>query len=119
MLQELRSALVDDVERCWVLPCLDGPAVDLWAAASWRSCRVLPSDVLRRVLGAGWSRFVLVHTHPRGGPPGPADHAVTRRLVAACQVVGVELDAHLLLAPEGTYVVSGSRGAGIRGSHAA
>ncbi|MGI8536930.1 MAG: JAB domain-containing protein [Mycobacteriales bacterium] len=66
-----------------------------------------PADVLGPVLRQGWDAFVLVHTHPCGGPASAADHAVTRRLVAACAVVGVRLETHLVLTTTGTYVVSG------------
>lgn len=68
---------------------------------------VTPAQLLWPVLRAGWPQFVVVHTHPGGGQPSFADHAFTRRLVAASVVLGVRLVAHLLLTPAGTYAVSG------------
>lgn len=42
----------------------------------------------------------LLHTHPDGGPPSAADRAVTRRLVAAGAVIGLCLQAHLVVGPD-------------------
>lgn len=59
------------------------------------------ADVLRPALAVGASQLVLVHNHPHGGPASPADDAFTRRLVAACAVIGLRLRGHLVLLPEG------------------
>ena len=65
--------------------------------------RLVPADVLRPVVLAGARAYMLIHTHPAGGPPTAADVALTRRLVAAGAVVGVRLSAHLVVAPERTW----------------
>lgn len=59
------------------------------------------ADVLRPVLASGASQLVLVHNHPDGHTASPADHAFTRRLVASCAVLGLELRGHLVLLPGG------------------
>lgn len=61
--------------------------------------RITPSDVLL----SGADSYVLVHTHPLGGPPSEADLAVTRRLVAAGTVLGIRLTQHLVLGPDASW----------------
>ncbi len=70
---------------------------------------LLPADVLTPVLRHAAEALVLVHCHREDSPPSVADHAVTRRLVAASTVVGVELLAHLLVTPSRTYAIGGHR----------
>lgn len=61
-----------------------------------------PREVFRDALLANAAALVLAHNHPSGDPePSRDDEAVTRRLVRAGQLVGVELLDHL--------VVGGSR----------
>lgn len=101
MLTQLRRLLDDPAEAVVVLPSIGASSVV--ARGSEASVRVTPSQVLRPVLTAGAASYVLVHTHPKGGPPTESDLAVTRRLVAASVVVGVRLTAHIVLAPEGEW----------------
>lgn len=90
--------LIAPVEQVAVVPAGQLPLVV--ASGSARAVRVTPGQVLRPVLLAGASSYLLVHTHPHGGPPTASDLAVTRRLVAAGTVLGVRLTAHVVLAPE-------------------
>lgn len=83
-----------------VLP--DG-SLQIVAAGELSQVRVTPAAVLRPVLLAGATSYDLLHTHPRGGGPSQADLAVTRRLVAAGAVLGLQMTRHLVLAPEGTW----------------
>ncbi len=101
VLQELRTLLDDPRETVVVVPI--GAAPVLVARGAADQVRVSPAQVLRPVLLAGASCFVLVHTHPGGGPPSADDRAVTRRLVAASAVCGVRLLAHVVLSPEGQW----------------
>lgn len=60
-----------------------------------------PREVYRDALVANATAVVLAHNHPSGDPaPSTDDHAVTRRLAAAGQLVGVELLDHLVVAGE-------------------
>jgi DNA repair protein RadC len=67
------------------------------------SVRVTPAAVLGCGLRSGATAYALVHTHLTEAPPSAADGAVTRRLVSAGCVLGVELLSHVVLTPEGTY----------------
>ncbi len=58
-----------------------------------------PREILRDALLANASALVVAHNHPSGDPePSRDDEAVTRRLGRACEVVGVDLLDHLVVA---------------------
>lgn len=104
--EALRSwLLLARLEVALVLPVVDGvpgpPCVV--AVGDAGSVRLVPGQVLRAVLRTPAEGFVLVHTHTTDVPPGPADVAVTRRLMAASVTVGVPMLGHLVLAPRRTH----------------
>ena len=58
-----------------------------------------PREVFRDALLANAAALVLAHNHPSGDPePSRDDELVTRRLVRAGRVVGVEVLDHLVVA---------------------
>lgn len=58
-----------------------------------------PREVYRDALVANATAVVLAHNHPSGDPePSADDRAVTRRLAAAGDLVGVQLLDHLVVA---------------------
>jgi DNA repair protein RadC len=57
-----------------------------------------PREVFREAILARAAGVVLFHNHPSGDPtPSREDVAVTRRLIAAAAVVGVEVVDHVIL----------------------
>jgi DNA repair protein RadC len=57
-----------------------------------------PRAILREAILARAAGVVVFHNHPSGDPtPSSEDVAVTRRLVAAATIVGIELVDHLIL----------------------
>jgi DNA repair protein RadC len=59
---------------------------------------VLPRDVFREAALSGAASIVLFHNHPSGDPtPSPEDVAITRRMWAAGQVMGIDVVDHLIL----------------------
>ena len=65
---------------------------------------VHPREVFRAAVQAAAAAIVLVHNHPSGDPsPSPEDAEVTRRLVAAGQVVGIQVLDHVIVADEGFH----------------
>ncbi len=70
-----------------------------------------PREVYRDALVANASAVVLAHNHPSGDPePSSDDEAVTRRLVAAGDLVGIDLLDHLVVAA-GRWISLARRGA--------
>ncbi len=60
-----------------------------------------PREVFRDALLANAAAIVLAHNHPSGDPePSRDDEHVTRRLVRAGELVGVEVLDHLVVAGE-------------------
>lgn len=58
-----------------------------------------PREVYRDALTSNATALVLAHNHPSGDPaPSRDDRAVTRRLAAAGDLVGVQLLDHLVVA---------------------
>ncbi len=66
------------------------------------SVAVRPAAILGPCLAAGAAAIVLVHNHPSGSPrPSAADLRYTDRMRQACQLVGVRLVDHVVVAAGG------------------
>jgi DNA repair protein RadC len=69
-----------------------------------------PREIMRDALLANAAACVLVHNHPSGDPePSRDDERVTRRLVEAGRLVGVEVLDHLVVGG-GSWVSLARRG---------
>lgn len=59
---------------------------------------VHPREVFRRAIRDAAASVILVHNHPSGNcTPSPEDHAVTKRLEAAGDLLGIEVLDHIVL----------------------
>lgn len=59
---------------------------------------VRPADVFREAVKQGYPRVIVAHNHPSGDPePSPEDILVTRDLVKAGEILGIELMDHLII----------------------
>ena len=99
-----RLALLEH-EEVWLLT-LDGrnglKSTKRIAQGGLHGCALTTRDVLRPALRDAASAIVLVHNHPSGDPgPSPEDIDMTRALGAACEVVGVPLLDHVVVARGG------------------
>lgn len=55
-------------------------------------------EVFRSAIVVGANSIVLMHNHPSGNPtPSDADIAVTRQLIAAGKVIGINLVDHIVV----------------------
>lgn len=74
------------------------------ARGTLNATRFTPRDVLTPALHAGCCGIVLVHNHPSGEPEASrADRMATAALRTACQIVGVDLVDHVIVAPGGRH----------------
>jgi DNA repair protein RadC len=65
---------------------------------------VHPREVFKAALLSSAASLIFVHNHPSGDPtPSPEDIAVTRRLVEAGELLGVEVLDHVVIG-EGVHV---------------
>ena len=92
-------------EEVWVL-CLDGRnglvCARRIAQGGLHGCALTPRDVLRPALRDAASAIILVHNHPSGEPgPSSEDMEMTRAVAIACDVVGVPLLDHVIVARAG------------------
>ena len=59
---------------------------------------VYPREVAKRALELSASAVILVHNHPSGDAnPSPEDVEMTRRIVAACDAIGVTIHDHVVI----------------------
>ena len=73
------------------------------AIGTLNSSIVEPRDVFREAAIGGATAIVIFHNHPSGDPtPSPEDVALTRRLVAAGSLLGIDVVDHLILG-DGRY----------------
>ena len=62
---------------------------------------VYPREVVKRALELNASALILVHNHPSGDPtPSEADIAMTERIRAAAEALGLTLHDHLIIGKE-------------------
>ena len=62
------------------------------------SSLVHPREVFREAIAASAASIIAIHNHPSGDPtPSEADIVMTKRLVEAGKIVGIELLDHLVI----------------------
>lgn len=63
-----------------------------------------PREVFKSAILSNAASVILLHNHPSGCPePSNADFAVTKRLAAAGQLLGIQVLDHVIVAEEGIY----------------
>ncbi len=76
-------------EVCVSIGCLD-------------SAIVHPREVFKPAVAESAAAVILVHNHPSGDPtPSAEDRAVTRRLAATAELLGVDLLDHVIIGRQG------------------
>lgn len=59
---------------------------------------VYPREVVQAALSRQAAALVFAHNHPSGDPsPSPDDMAITKKLIAACRLVGIAVHDHLVV----------------------
>lgn len=75
------------------------------------SSLVHPREVFKPAILSGSAAHLIAHNHPSGDPePSAEDIALTRRLTAAGQLLGIEVLDHLVLGEAGRFVSLRERG---------
>jgi DNA repair protein RadC len=75
------------------------------------SSLVHPREVFKPAILAGSAAILAAHSHPSGDPePSAEDIALTRRLAAAGQLLGIDLLDHIILGEAGRFVSLRERG---------
>jgi DNA repair protein RadC len=94
-----------DHEEVWLL-CVDGrnglKSARRVAQGGLHGCALTTRDVLGPALRDAASAILLVHNHPSGDPRASAeDIGMTRALATACEIVGLPLLDHVIVARGG------------------
>lgn len=75
------------------------------------SCSAHPREVFKAAILANAASVVLAHNHPSGDPtPSPEDIALTRRLSACGELLGIAVADHVVVADTGRYASFRERG---------
>jgi len=94
-----------DKEHFWVFH-LDSrnkiKFVELVALGILNSSLVHPREVFTRAVGDRSAQVIVAHNHPSGDPtPSEDDITVTKRLVKAGDILGIEVLDHLVITEKG------------------
>jgi DNA repair protein RadC len=97
-------------EEVWVLS-LDArnqiKRADRVGQGGVHGCGLNPTDILRPPVKHAASSIVMVHNHPSGDPtPSTADVSMTKLVAQACDLLGVPLLDHVVVAREGACSVA-------------
>ena len=66
------------------------------------SAQIHPREVFADALADRAAGVILVHNHPSGNlEPSPEDIAITRQLVEAGKLLGIEVLDHIIISPSG------------------
>lgn len=116
------AAPIDRQELAWCIPVGRGK---VWRAVriaqgGCSSVHVPLAPLLSVPLIAQVDRFVLVHSHPAGSLTiSEPDKQLTRHVLRAAALVGLTMEDHVIITPQGTHVSLVDSGALAPITHAA
>jgi len=86
-------------------------AMHIVSIGSLNGSLVHPREVFKAAILGSAAGIILLHNHPSGDPnPSREDTELTRRLVEAGRLLGIEVLDHLVLGDEGRYFSFKERG---------
>ena len=99
----------------FVVLCLDTKnnvnALNTVSVGTLNSSLVHPREVYKAAILANSNAIILSHNHPSGDPtPSREDLEVTKRLVEAGNIMGIEVLDHIVIGDNGKYVSFKDRG---------
>jgi DNA repair protein RadC len=88
--EHLRTVLLDTRNRVLSMPTI--------YVGSLNSAAVRVGEVFREAIRANCAALIVAHNHPSGDPsPSPEDVQVTRQLVEAGSLLGVDVLDHIII----------------------
>ena len=79
-------------------------AMHIVSVGSLNGSLVHPREVFKAAILGNAAAIILFHNHPSGDPdPSREDRELTRRLVKAGRILGIEVLDHLVLGDDGRY----------------
>ena len=72
-------------------------SIDPVFSGSLSGCSVFPREVIKECLAKGAAALIVAHNHPSGDiTPSFQDKQITRRLMVACGVMGINFHEHVI-----------------------
>ncbi|MED4270707.1 JAB domain-containing protein [Geobacillus stearothermophilus] len=100
----LKPFLIEADRELFVVVCLDTknqPTAIICHVGSLNSSIVHPREVFKPAILSNSASIIVAHNHPSSDPtPSREDIEVTKRLVEAGRIVGIELLDHLIVCEE-------------------
>ena len=98
-----------------VVMCLDTKqninAINTISVGTLNTSLVHPREVFKPAILANSNSIIIFHNHPSGDPsPSRDDLDITKRLVEAGNILGIEVLDHLIIGDNGSYVSLKERG---------
>ena len=63
---------------------------------------IYPREIVKHALDLGATGLIIAHNHPSGDPrPSMDDIQITKKLLAACREIKIEVHDHIIIASEG------------------
>lgn len=106
----LEPFLKDEDRECFLVICLDTKnqptAIHTVSIGTLNSGIVHAREVFKVAILANSNAVILGHNHPSGlaDPPSREDVEVTRRLVEAGKILGIEVLDHIIIGSNSRYV---------------
>ena len=83
-------------------------AVEVVSIGTLNASMVHPRELFKAAILSNDAGLVLAHNHPSGDPtPSREDMELTRRMVQAGDILGIEVLDHIVVAPDGGFVSMG------------
>jgi DNA repair protein RadC len=104
----LNHTIRDKKTECFAAIYLDAKnrviADEILFTGTVTASAVYPREVVKAALAHAAAAVIFAHNHPSGDPtPSPDDMAITRKLVRACDLVGITVHEHLIIGAEGCF----------------
>jgi len=98
----LTASMRDKSRECFKAVYLDAKnrilATETLFQGTLTASSVYPREVVRAALDHHAAALIFAHNHPSGDPePSEEDIAITRRLIFACQMMGITIHEHVII----------------------
>ena len=98
----LYHGIRDKSQECFTVIYLDAKnkvtSTEILFQGTLTASCVYPREVVRAALNQRAAALIFAHNHPSGDPePSPEDVAITRQLLFACRVMGINVHEHIVI----------------------
>lgn len=111
----LEPFLKDQDRECFLVICLDTKnqptAIHTVSIGTLNSSLVHPRELFKVAILSNCSSLIIAHNHPSGDPtPSKEDMEVTKRLVEAGKILGIEVLDHIIIGSNSRFISFKERG---------